>query len=1393
MKVTKLLQLALAFGLAFSLLSPPNNTHAQESTGTIVGVVRDTNGNPISGVDVCALNYDQGGNWICAQTEIDGTYIVANIPGGDYRVSASAPNWGLEHYSQAFSWWAATRVTVIGGMDTTGIDFVLLPGGQISGTVYQSDGTTPISNISVVLHSSDSSESSKFFRFACTDENGHYSFNEVAYGVEWLIVSGGGLGRCFGSPTIFSTEYWQETNDWNDATALVLSENMPGYVGVDFTLEQVGTISGTLRDENGNLLSGILIKVKLESITEDLSIGTCTDTGTYTIYDIPLGTYLVSAGGDCGSPTSNNLDWEYWHESAGFEGLVPIVISTTQFNLDGIDFTLSPTDVTKGGYSPYIISSVQYNIVYGEEWASEVAVTLTIDDPTNGPGVDYSDSAEGVPYDEDPSLSVVTFELQGFSLEPGMIIKLTNGYFTRKNIATSLSVQGLDVSSDKVYGVSPPYTLVWAWCLDDSEIGGDRFLFTDSTGHWTADFGVAGPTEDEQTLCDLKPGTFGAAMQIEPPKLNGYTQFEWEVTNPSFANLIGENGGTLATPDSSLAISVPAGALSGNVVLSITDNGNGFMVNTNEGEIKAVMAAEVGPAGTTFATPITITFQWLDVDDDGIVDGINTPERDLLVSKDGTVIAGPCGQDQYCNTTNNTYSVQVSSLSFFTLGFLPIEPRIGIEFSGQNVRIRGLPGDPGDWEGREGENRFRLMIVDPTTSTTIVDLTSDSPSFRLATSDVKPGYEVTLEDTFDPEFAAHTTVIDLKITEVEYGGNRVSGNTNLLSKPIDVDIRCAGVGGDTETQSATLNEEDGSWYTELDTTLYLECKFIYSSQTDGKGHYQSYRWPYVNRFYADPQNDVVDVEAWPPPPIETGVKIFINDELFVDEIGNDTFVVEYDERAGYYMIQIPLNDIDLLPGDEVKVQSVKYSVSTQDIMKDAQITYVDIDKSEVHGTIFNDDGTPVSAYEITVFAGDDLYETSWRDVETDALGNFVAYFDDGAEGALKFSELEKVFAAIDVDRTEITWPYHKERTVGSLGRTVFTPNVTVEVPPDALTQAITLEIEEGGGGFEVSTDQGPMATVFSATINPAGTTFDLPATITLKWDDSIPGIEEDFLYVSKDGVIIAGPCSQDLMNCNKDNNTYSVQVSSLSFFTLGSLLNQPPEILSIQVPVEPISITSTLNVSGTFVDPDNLDVITAVWDWGDGETSSGTVSDSTVIGEHNYSSPGVYTVSLLVTDSFQVSDTMTSNEYIVIYDPEGGFVTGGGWVWSPGGAYTPNLSLTGKATFGFVSKYKHGATVPTGNTEFQFKVADLNFKSTSYDWLVIAGSKAKYKGTGSINGTGEYGFMLSAIDGTPDKFRIKIWDKETGDVVYDNQLGAADDADLVTVIEGGSIVIHKEK
>jgi len=158
----------------------------------------------------------------------------------------------------------------------------------------------------------------------------------------------------------------------------------------------------------------------------------------------------------------------------------------------------------------------------------------------------------------------------------------------------------------------------------------------------------------------------------------------------------------------------------------------------------------------------------------------------------------------------------------------------------------------------------------------------------------------------------------------------------------------------------------------------------------------------------------------------------------------------------------------------------------------------------------------------------------------------------------------------------------------------------------------------------------------------------------------------------------------------------------------------------------------------------------------------------------------------------------TATALLTVYNPEGGFVTGGGWIASPEGAYTADPTLSGRANFGFVSKYKQGASTPTGQTEFQFKVADLNFHSDNYEWLVVAGARAQYKGTGTINGAGNYGFMLTAIDEklTPstdaDMFRIKIWDKATDAVVYDNQIGAPDGGELVTIIGGGNIVIHKE-
>jgi hypothetical protein len=251
------------------------------------------------------------------------------------------------------------------------------------------------------------------------------------------------------------------------------------------------------------------------------------------------------------------------------------------------------------------------------------------------------------------------------------------------------------------------------------------------------------------------------------------------------------------------------------------------------------------------------------------------------------------------------------------------------------------------------------------------------------------------------------------------------------------------------------------------------------------------------------------------------------------------------------------------------------------------------------------------------------------------------------------------------------------------------------------------------------------------------------------------------------------------------------------------IFNVAPTITLIEGPMEPVNINNPVEMKGTFTDPGTLDTHTAIWYWGDGDSSAGIVIESEgsgiVIGSHIYNEPGVYEITLTVADDDEDSHSLVYSQYIVVYDPSAGFVTGGGWIISPVGAYQPDTSLTGKASFGFVSKYKKGATVPDGNTQFQFKVADLNFHSTSYDWLVVSNDKAKYKGTGTINGEGEYKFMISAIDDDEgDQFRIKIWWEETVEevliehVIYDN--GEDTDGDeTLTTLSGGSIVIHTSK
>ncbi|RZB38211.1 MAG: hypothetical protein SRB2_00557 [Desulfobacteraceae bacterium Eth-SRB2] len=358
-----------------------------------------------------------------------------------------------------------------------------------------------------------------------------------------------------------------------------------------------------------------------------------------------------------------------------------------------------------------------------------------------------------------------------------------------------------------------------------------------------------------------------------------------------------------------------------------------------------------------------------------------------------------------------------------------------------------------------------------------------------------------------------------------------------------------------------------------------------------------------------------------------------------------------------------------------------------------------------------------------------------------------------------------------------TWaaPY-----TGVIGlRVTDAPSVVNDIPiePCSDIDYTTIEI---GNHAPVSDPNGPYLASPGSMITLDGTGSydpDPDDVITCAWDldndgefDDATGCEAD-LFVPSDA-----PIGKVYDICLKVIDSYGKTDITCTTVTVSP--NLPPVADPNGPYVNPLE--SCFDGTGSS-DPDG-DSLTYSWDFGDLSTGTGEAPCNT------YAEAGIYNVCLTVNDGTVDSEEVCTSA--VIYDPSAGFVTGGGWIDSPEGAYIPIPTLTGKANFGFVSKYKKGANVPTGQTEFQFQTADLNFHSGSYDWLLVTGSNyAKFKGTGTINGSGDYKFMIWAGDDEPDTFRIKIWEEDevTAEetVIYDNGFDQE--------IGGGSIVIHTKK
>jgi len=427
------------------------------------------------------------------------------------------------------------------------------------------------------------------------------------------------------------------------------------------------------------------------------------------------------------------------------------------------------------------------------------------------------------------------------------------------------------------------------------------------------------------------------------------------------------------------------------------------------------------------------------------------------------------------------------------------------------------------------------------------------------------------------------------------------------------------------------------------------------------------------------------------------------------------------------------------------------------------------------------------------------YVVDWGDgsVETVAAGELAAdrtvphTYVEGAAGGTPGTVSVQV---VDEDDTH---------AAGSLARTVN------NVAPTFSNVQVTPSLNEGG------------TAVLTASVADAGALDS--QTVTIDWGDGSP-VQTASVDPTTKTVNATHKYADDRPTGLADS--YGVTLTVTDDDGDGTSAGASVAVANVAPAASFTAITNTgagyvvaagvpVGFQGTATDP-GADPLTAVWEISDDNfacvlcTATGVVNaDGTVSGSFSFSEPGVYKIRLVVKDDdggTATADRLGDSEAtVVVYDSTAGYVTGGGWINSPAGSYAPNPSLTGTAHFAFISKYRAGSSTPIGTTQFFFKAAGLHFSSFSYEFMVVSGYKAQFRGTGTLNGNAGYRFKLTAIDGQrtggggQDKFRIQIWNS-ANTLVYDNQrsydpvagkwVSADEDADPVTALVAGSIIIR---
>jgi 5-hydroxyisourate hydrolase-like protein (transthyretin family) len=296
---------ALAEAEAVSVTAGANTSeiNAQmQPGGQITGTVTDNEGKPLA--DVSVKVFEAGGSKtvpvLYAQTGLTGNYTVSNLASGSYKVefseSSEAGNYAPQYYNAKFTWAEAGLVSVTAGITTPEINAQMQPGGQITGTVTDSEGKA-LSGVSVKVFEAGGSNTIPAIT-TMTGSGGSYTVSNLAsgsYKVEFSANSE--IGN-------YAPQYYNAKSTLAEAEAVSVTAGA-NTSEINAQMQLGGQITGTVTDSEGKALSGVDVGLFEAggSSTVPLRYTQTGSTGKYTVEDLGSGSYKVgfSANSEIGN------------------------------------------------------------------------------------------------------------------------------------------------------------------------------------------------------------------------------------------------------------------------------------------------------------------------------------------------------------------------------------------------------------------------------------------------------------------------------------------------------------------------------------------------------------------------------------------------------------------------------------------------------------------------------------------------------------------------------------------------------------------------------------------------------------------------------------------------------------------------------------------------------------------------------------------------------------------------------------------------------------------------------------------------------------------------------------------------------------------------------------